>query len=95
LLIVFVVIVIALSLYFVIWALLKKPVTGVESLKGKLGVVVTDLTEKDAGEVSLDGVIWKAKISESGTGLRISKGESVVVVGISSLTLFVKRQEEK
>ena len=69
--------------------------TGVESLKGKLGVVVTDLTEKDAGEVSLDGVIWKAKISESGTGLRISKGESVVVVGISSLTLFVKRQEEK
>ena len=92
LLIAFVVIIVALLLYFVVWALFRKPVTGIESLKGKLGVTVTDLTEKDAGEVSVDGVIWKAKINGSGTGLRISKGESVVVVGISALTLLVQRQ---
>ena len=70
--------------------------TGAESLKGKVGVALTDLTGKDVGEVSVDGVIWKAKIDESGdnTGLQISKGEAVVVIGISSLTLLVRRQEK-
>jgi membrane-bound ClpP family serine protease len=95
LLIVFIIIIGALFAYFVVWALLKKPVTGVESLKGELGVALTDLTGKDVGEVSIDGVIWKAKINERGPGLRISKGDSVIVVGVSSLTLLVQRQEEK
>ena len=92
-----IIIIVALGVYFVAWALLKKPVTGVESLKGKLGVALTDLTGNNVGEVSLDGVIWKARIDEVGgnTGLRISKGDSVIVVGISSLTLLVQRQEEK
>ena len=92
LLIAFVIVIVALLLYFVIWALFKKPVTGIESLKGKLGVAVTDLVEKEVGEVSVDGVIWKAKISDSGTGLRISKGDTIIVVGISALTLLVQRQ---
>ena len=96
LLIVFIIIIVALFLYFVVWALLRKPVTGVESLNGKVGVALTDLTGNDVGEVSVDGVIWKAKINESGdnTGLQIPKGEAVVVVGISSLTLLVQRQEK-
>ena len=81
-------------MYFVVWALLKKPVTGVESLKGKTGVALTDMAGKDVGEVSVDGVIWKARINDTGMGLRISKGESVVVVGISALTLLVQRREE-
>ena len=92
LLIAFVAIIVTLLLYFVVWALFRKPVTGIESLNGKLGVAVTDLTEKDVGEVSVDGVIWKAKLKDSGTGLQISKGESVIVVGISALTLLVQRQ---
>jgi membrane-bound ClpP family serine protease len=95
LLIVFIIIVVALVGYFVVWALLKKPVTGVESLKGKVGVVVSDLTEGNVGEVSVDGVIWEAKISDGTTGNRISKDELVVVVGISSLILLVQRHQQK
>ncbi|MGA2874166.1 MAG: NfeD family protein [Nitrososphaerales archaeon] len=95
LLIVFVIIIVALGVYFVVWALLKKPDTGVESLKGKLGVALTDLIGKNIGEVSIDGVIWKARISERGAALPISKGDSVIVVGVSALTLLVQRQEEK
>jgi membrane-bound ClpP family serine protease len=94
LLIVVVVIAAFLLLYFVVWALLKRPVTGVESLTGKIGVAVTDLSEKDVGEVSVEGVIWKARINESGTALQVSKGESVVVVGVSALTLLVQRKEQ-
>jgi len=92
LLIAFVVVIVILLLYFVVWALFKKPMTGAESLKGKIGVAVTDLSEKELGEVSVDGVIWKAKLKEGGTGSKISKGESVVVVEISALTLLVQRQ---
>jgi len=95
LLIVLIIIFAALSVYFIVWALLKKPVTGVESLKGELGVALTNLTGKDIGEVSIDGVIWKARINERGAGLPVSKGDSVIVVGVSALTLLVQRQEEK
>lgn len=94
LLVVFVVIIAFLVVYFVVWALLKKPVTGVESLKGKMGVALSDFGGKDVGEVSVDGVIWKARVNGSDAGLRISKGESVKVAGVSSLTLLVQRQEE-
>ncbi len=90
-LIIFIAILVAIGLYFVIWALRRKPVTGVESLKGQIGVVTNDLTE-NGGEVSLDGVIWKAKLSDSSSV--ISKGERVVVVDVSSLTLLVRRKEK-
>jgi membrane-bound ClpP family serine protease len=95
LLIVFIVIVAVIGIYFVVWSLSKKPVTGVESLKGKLGVAVSDF-QKDAGEVSVDGVIWKARIYEgSNSAPQISKGEPVVVMGVSSLTLLVRPKKEK
>jgi membrane-bound ClpP family serine protease len=89
----FIAVLAAIGIYFVVWALRRKPVTGVESMKGQSGVVVSDVTEK-GGEVSLYGVIWRAKIyDESGTP--ISKGEQVVVVGVSSLTLLVRRKDKK
>ncbi len=69
LLIVVIIIIVALGVYFVVWALLKKPVTGVESLKDKVGVALTDLSGKEIGEVYLDGVIWKAKISDNRTAI--------------------------
>jgi membrane-bound ClpP family serine protease len=92
LLVVFIIVIAALFLYFVVWALKRKPVTGMESLKGKIGVALVDMSPNDVGEVSVDGVIWKAMINEGGS--RISKGESVVVIGISSLTLFVQKREK-
>jgi membrane-bound serine protease (ClpP class) len=92
LLVVFLVILAAAVLYFVIWSLRKKPVTGVESMIGETGVAVSDLTDSTDGEVSVDGVIWKARISE-GQGVKISKGEYVRIVRVSSLTLMVQREE--
>jgi membrane-bound ClpP family serine protease len=95
LLIALIVVIVALGIYFVIWSLSKKPVTGVESLKGKLGVAVSNV-QNDAGQVSVDGVIWKARVYEgSNSEPQISRGEPVVVVAVSSLTLLVRRQKEK
>jgi membrane-bound serine protease (ClpP class) len=87
----FIAVLAAIGIYFVVWALRRKPVTGVESMKGQSGVVVSDITEK-GGEVSLDGVIWRAKVLDE-SGSTIPKGEQVVVVDVSSLTLYVRRKE--
>ena len=84
-------------LWSVEWALTKKPVTGAESYVGKVGVATRDFTTSEGGEVSIDGVIWKAKVlgssdeimADSATG--ISRGDSIVVVGVSSNTLVVKK----
>ena len=86
--IVLIAIVVALFLYFVVWALFRKPVTGVESMKGRIGVVVSDFQD-GAGEVFVDGVIWKAKSSD---GSRLSKDNAVVVVDVSALELLVRKQ---
>ena len=88
----FIAVLAAIGIYFVVWALRRKPVTGVESMKGQSGVVVTDITE-NGGEVSLDGVIWRAKVSDESQST-IPKGEQVVVVDVSSLTLLVRRKEK-
>lgn len=81
-------IIVILYLYFVVWALHKKPVTGVEALKGKVGVATGDFAN-GKGEVSVDGVIWEAKSSSNS---QILKGENVVVVGVLALELLVQKQ---
>ena len=91
LVVVFFAIIVAIGIYFVVWALRRKPVTGVESMKGQSGIVVRDITE-NSGEVSLDGVVWRAKLSDRDTTV-IPKGVSIVVVDVSSLTLVVRRKE--
>ena len=80
--------VVVLYLYFVVWALKKKPVTGVETMKGKVGVAVADF-EDVSGEVSVDGVIWEARSSDSS---KILKGDSLVVTDVSALELRVRKQ---
>lgn len=86
---VFFAIIVAIGIYFVVWALRRKPVTGVEAMKGQSGVAVSDITES-GGEVSLDGVVWRAKLSRE-EGI-IPRGANVVVVDVSSLTLMVRRR---
>ena len=76
------------GLWSVVWALKKKPVTGSESLVGKNGVALQDFNPDDTGEVTVDGIIWKARVSD---GSKISKGDSVTVVGYSELTVSVKK----
>jgi membrane-bound serine protease (ClpP class) len=68
----------------------EKPVTGSESLVGKAGVVVTDLSP--VGEVSVEGITWKAKLS---SGQAIKKGETVKVVRRSGLELEVEPEPIK
>ena len=80
-------------LYSVKWALFKKPVTGPESLIGKVGIVVAPIERYKTGEVKVDGIIWKARVPEvvESNRSRLSIGDSVIVVGYADLTLVVEK----
>ncbi len=69
--------------------LFKKPLTGQESLIGKKVVATSDVNTASEGEVSVDGIIWKAKLAE-GSEI-VPKGNSAVVVAVSALTLVIKK----
>ena len=81
-LIILVVVIVVWGIWSVVWALKKKPVTGPEALIGKSGVAVQDFKPDNTGEVTIDGIIWKARVSD---GSKTSKGDSVTVVGYSEL----------
>ena len=91
LLVIFVAMLAAVLVYFVVWALRRKPVTGSEALVGKMGTALTDIGVGNPGEVMIDGVIWRAEVTDTSG---ISKNESVVVLGISSLTLLVGKKSQ-
>ena len=80
-------------LWSVKWALLKKPVTGPESLIGKTGSVVAPMERGKLGEVNIDGIIWKAKLPEDveSHNSKLAIGDQVVVVGYSALTVVVRK----
>jgi membrane-bound serine protease (ClpP class) len=65
----------------------KSRLTGAESMLGKKGVAVTDLTPK--GEVRVEGEIWRAE-SLSGT---IQKGEVVTVLALKGLVVQVEKTQ--
>lgn len=93
LLVVFIAVLAAVLVYFIVWALRRKPVTGSEALVGKSGIALKDIAGGSPGEVMIDGVIWRAEVADSSSN--ISKNEAVVVLGISSLTLLVGKIESK
>ncbi len=73
-------------------AIRKKPVTGSETLVGKTGIVTRSLEPE--GDVSVDGIIWKARTS--GTAInKIEIGARVVVVKRTGLTLDVEPEPIK
>jgi membrane-bound ClpP family serine protease len=74
------------------WALRKKPLVGAESLVGKHGVAITDF-ESGVGEVNIDGINWRARAA--GSSPTISKGDSILVVGLSALILEVRKEIER
>ncbi len=93
-LVVFVVVGALLAVYarWVGKTLRKKPVTGSEALVGKEAQVYTELSPD--GEVSVDGVIWKAKLLNPDLG-KVQKGSTVIVRSVSGLSLLVEPQAIK
>ncbi len=87
-------IMVSLYLWWIGGAVFKRPLTGPEALVGKKGIVHSDVTLAEGGEVLIEGVIWKARFIGEGTETKILKGDPVVVTSVSSLTLFVKRSTE-
>ncbi len=70
----------------------KKPVTGPEALIGREGQVYADLAPE--GEVSVDGIIWKARLLDPSLGT-VQKGSTVVIRSVSGLSLLVEPQAIK
>lgn len=67
----------------------KAEKTNVESMKGKVGKVTTDIDNVDAkGMVMIDGVEWTARSQQNDT---ILKGTLVEVVSVEGVKVIVKK----
>ena len=76
-------------LWYTLPMIRKKPVTGKESLIGARGFVHSENLSLE-GEVSVDGVVWKARLANPATG-SLKKGDMIVVRGVEELALLVER----
>lgn len=70
----------------------EKPLTGKESMIGKHGIVFSD-SLSPVGEISIDGVIWKARAKS--TDAQFTRGTPVIVSEVSGLTLIVEPEAIK
>jgi membrane protein implicated in regulation of membrane protease activity len=75
-------------LWYIFGVIRKKALTGAESLIGKKGIVYTEMLSSK-GEVTIDGVIWRAYLVTPGDPLK--KGEEVIVKKVEDITLIVER----
>jgi membrane-bound serine protease (ClpP class) len=66
--------------------------SGSEALSGHLGTVRT--WGGDAGQVLVDGALWRARRSLADEAGALTAGDRVVVERVSGLTLAVRRAEE-
>ena len=67
----------------------KKVCTNLDRIIGMKGVVTSDITKNDIGEVKVDGKLWSAYSSSN-----ISKGEYIKVLSIDSVKLKVEKWED-
>jgi membrane protein implicated in regulation of membrane protease activity len=58
---------------------------GIDSLLGKVAVVVDSITKNKPGKVLVDGEVWRAQSSKS-----IAENEEVVIIKIEGVTLEVE-----
>ncbi|MCK8059286.1 MULTISPECIES: NfeD family protein [unclassified Fusibacter] len=65
--------------------------TNVDSLIGKKGVVVNEITEHNYGQVRLGGQVWTAKSISDAT---IAQGQEVIVEAIEGVKLVVSERTE-
>ena len=67
--------------------------TGAEALSGRVGVVRS--WSEPAGQVFVDGALWRARHEWAQAGVEgLCEGDPVVVERVSGLTLSVRRAEE-
>jgi len=66
--------------------------SGREALSGRLGVVRN--WAGSGGQVLVDGALWRARRSWADEGEQLCQGDSVVVEGVTGLTLAVRRAED-
>ena len=69
-----------------------RAVSGREALSGRRGVVRT--WTGDAGQVFVDGALWRARQSLEDDEGQLDAGDSIVVERVNGLTLGVRRAEE-
>jgi membrane protein implicated in regulation of membrane protease activity len=66
---------------------------GAEGLCGRIGVVRA--WDEPAGQVFVDGALWRARLDWSPPdGEALHEGDAVVVERVSGLTLCVRRADE-
>ncbi len=99
-LVIVIAVVLALYLWWIGWAIFKKPITGAEGLVGKHGIVTIPFSQTGYGEVTVDGIIWRAKADNNAqqsheATMNSSAGDSVTVIGVSNLTLIVRKINDK
>lgn len=80
--------VIGAFIWYIFSVIRAKPVTGAEGLIGKRGIVWSG-TLVSEGEVSIDGVIWKARLVNPEAG-PLKKGDAIVVKSVEDITLVVE-----
>jgi membrane-bound serine protease (ClpP class) len=66
--------------------------SGREALCGHMGVVRS--WDNGAGQVFVDGALWRARHSWADEGEQLGEGDSVVVERVSGLTLGVRKAED-
>jgi membrane-bound ClpP family serine protease len=69
-----------------------RSVSGREALSGRPGVVRS--WAGDAGQVFVDGALWRARRSWADDERKLDPGDAVVVERVNGLTLGVRRAEE-
>jgi membrane protein implicated in regulation of membrane protease activity len=65
----------------------KKSFTGQESLVGARAFVYSEVLNAE-GEVRVDGVVWRARLVDTGIG-PLKRGDEVMVSKVEGLTLLV------
>jgi membrane-bound ClpP family serine protease len=70
----------------------RRVASGREALSGRTGVVRS--WAGDAGQVFVDGALWRARCSPIEDEAELGTGDAVVVERVSGLTLAVRRAED-
>lgn len=63
---------------------IKTQATNVDALMGKKGIVVKQIIPAQAGQVKVDGEIWRAEADKT-----IDKGKTITIESVSGVTLHV------
>ena len=70
----------------------NKETTNLDSIIGTVHTLQSDIGEENAGEIKLNGVVWRAVSKDNE---KISAGEKVEIVEVQGNKFLVKKFEEK